>query len=107
MAIARALANGPTLLLADEPTGNLPTEQGEAIMEILRDLNRRGITIVVVTHNLEAVRYGSRLILLRDGRLAGDHDLGSVPSVDEVVGEAVGGAASRGARGSARGSEVR
>jgi putative ABC transport system ATP-binding protein len=70
VAIARALANRPDLILADEPTGNLPTEKGEQILEILEDLNRQGVTIVMVTHNDAQGARAHRCIRLCDGRLA-------------------------------------
>jgi putative ABC transport system ATP-binding protein len=69
VAIARALANEPDLILADEPTGNLPSEKGEQIMAILEDLNRQGVTIVMVTHNDEQGRRAHRCIRLKDGRI--------------------------------------
>lgn len=72
VAVARALANGPTLLLADEPTGNLPTEQGQQIMQLLRDLNEQGMTVVVVTHDPAVAAWSDRLLTLRDGQIVGD-----------------------------------
>ena len=60
----------PALLLADEPTGNLDTENSKAVLEILRDLNQRtGQTILMITHNPEAAAYGHRTISMRDGRV--------------------------------------
>jgi putative ABC transport system ATP-binding protein len=67
VAIARSLVKSPKLLLADEPTGNLDTKTGDAIMEVFKRLNRQGITIVMVTHNPELVAQTSRTIKVRDG----------------------------------------
>ncbi len=67
--IARALITQPKLLLADEPTGNLNSKQGEEIMELFAQLNREGTTIVQVTHNEKNAAYGSRIINLLDGRI--------------------------------------
>ncbi len=72
VAIARALANEPDLLLADEPTGNLPTETGEMIMTTLEKLNKDGVTIVMVTHNEVQGGRATRRIRIRDGRIRGD-----------------------------------
>lgn len=72
VAIARSLANEPTLLLADEPTGNLPTEQGRQIMETLRDLNDQGMTVIVVTHDPAVAAWADRLLTIRDGQIVGD-----------------------------------
>jgi len=70
VAIARAVVNHPAILLADEPTGNLDTENSKAVLEILRDLNERtGQTILMITHNPEAAAYGHRTIRMRDGRV--------------------------------------
>jgi putative ABC transport system ATP-binding protein len=69
VAIARALANQPDLILADEPTGNLPSEKGEQILAILEDLNRQGVTIVMVTHNDAQGGRAHRCIRLKDGRI--------------------------------------
>lgn len=69
VAVGRALAGGPEIILADEPTANLDTENGLAIFELLRGLAARGITVVVVTHNPELAARTQRVIGLRDGRL--------------------------------------
>ncbi|MET0634875.1 MAG: ABC transporter ATP-binding protein [Chitinophagaceae bacterium] len=65
--IARALIAKPKLLLADEPTGNLNSKQGEEIMQLFRELNREGVTIIQVTHSEKNAEYGSRVIHLLDG----------------------------------------
>jgi putative ABC transport system ATP-binding protein len=70
VAIARALATSPAILLADEPTGNLDTANSTAVLELLRDLNRRlGQTILMITHNLEAAAYADRIVHMRDGEI--------------------------------------
>ncbi|HLH03115.1 MAG TPA: ABC transporter ATP-binding protein [Bryobacteraceae bacterium] len=71
VAIARALVNEPAILLADEPTGNLDTANSEAVLEILRRLNKSiGQTILMITHNPEAAAYADRTVTMRDGRLS-------------------------------------
>ena len=70
VAIARGIVNHPAILLADEPTGNLDTENSNAVLGLLRDLNRRlGQTILMITHNPEAAAYGDRIVTMRDGRI--------------------------------------
>jgi putative ABC transport system ATP-binding protein len=69
VAIARALVGDPLILLADEPTGNLDSKNGEAVMELLRDLHRGGATICMVTHDTRFARYAQRTVLLFDGHL--------------------------------------
>jgi putative ABC transport system ATP-binding protein len=70
VAIARAIVNRPAILLADEPTGNLDTENSKAVLEVLRDLNGRlGQTVLMITHNPEAAAYGHRTVQMRDGRV--------------------------------------
>jgi putative ABC transport system ATP-binding protein len=70
VAIARAIVNHPAILLADEPTGNLDTENSTAVLGLLRDLNERlGQTILMITHNPEAAAYGHRTVRMRDGRI--------------------------------------
>ncbi|MBI3996970.1 MAG: ABC transporter permease [Candidatus Omnitrophica bacterium] len=72
VAIARALVNAPQLILADEPTGNLDSASAEDIMALLRDLNTRGITLVLVTHEPEIAAHAQRVIRMRDGRVQSD-----------------------------------
>ena len=67
--IARALISNPKLILADEPTGNLNSKQGEEIMELFKVLNDEGVTIIQVTHSEKNAAYGSRIINLLDGRM--------------------------------------
>jgi putative ABC transport system ATP-binding protein len=70
VAIARALAFNPPLVLADEPTGNLDSKTGQAILSLLRQINQEeGCTVVMVTHSQEAASYGDRTIFVRDGRI--------------------------------------
>jgi ABC-type lipoprotein export system ATPase subunit len=70
--IARAVIHNPTLLLADEPTGNLHSEQAKEIMELFKELNRQGTTILQVTHSETNASYGNRLLEVRDGWLVSD-----------------------------------
>ena len=72
VAIARALGNDPSLILADEPTGNLDTQTSVEIMGLFQELNDQGITIVMVTHELDIARYTKRNIVMRDGRVVSD-----------------------------------
>jgi putative ABC transport system ATP-binding protein len=72
-ALARALVNRPTILLADEPTGNLDSATGDEIMQLLREINASGVTIVMVTHEQDrAERFASRLIHMKDGKVIAD-----------------------------------
>jgi len=72
VAIARALVNNPAMLLADEPTGNLDTQTSIEIMGVFQKLNEQGITIVMVTHELDIARYCKRTVIMRDGRIISD-----------------------------------
>src|ERR1043165_1724075 len=72
VAIARALANDPALLLADEPTGNLDSQTSIEIMGVFQKLNDNGMTIVMVTHEIDIAHYTRRMIVMRDGRVVGD-----------------------------------
>lgn len=69
VSIARALVNQPQIIFADEPTGNLDSKNGELIMKLLNDLNSRGYTIIMVTHNLEEARKSKRIIKIKDGEV--------------------------------------
>lgn len=72
VAIARSLAQNPSLILADEPTGNLASVQGEEIMEVFQNLNKEGHTIVMITHEEDIAGYSQRVITLKDGKLVAD-----------------------------------
>ena len=75
VAIARSLVNSPSIILADEPTGNLDSNTGREIMEIFTKLNEDGITVVLVTHERDIAAYSHRVIGLRDGLVEGDEKL--------------------------------
>lgn len=73
VAIARALVNNPKVIFADEPTGNLDSKSGQAIIEILKNLNAKGgHTILLITHEIEIARHAKRIIQIKDGRIASD-----------------------------------
>jgi len=73
VAIARALAMNPSIILADEPTGNIATKQAIEIMEIFQDLNEQGHTILMITHEKEIAEYAKRVIKIRDGKIIKDN----------------------------------
>lgn len=88
VAIARALVNTPSIILADEPTGNLDSRTGESILDLLRTLNvTQQLTVVMVTHNLFAATYGRRTIELRDGSVVRDDSAPAEPHLHVVRGE--------------------
>jgi putative ABC transport system ATP-binding protein len=72
VAIARALVNNPKLILADEPTGNLDSKTGDVVLKTLIDLNKRGHTLIIVTHEIYVAQYAKRIIALRDGQIIED-----------------------------------
>jgi macrolide transport system ATP-binding/permease protein len=87
VAIARALINAPSLLLADEPTGNLDTRTSHEIMETLRSLNReQGVTIILVTHEADIAAYAERIVTMRDGKIVGDEQV-SKPAAPAAAAE--------------------
>jgi len=69
VAVARAIVNNPKLILADEPTGNLDSSNGDDVMKVLADLNTKGTTIVMVTHSQYCAEFGNRIIRLLDGQV--------------------------------------
>src|SRR2546423_5617517 len=85
VAIARALANQPSLLLADEPTGNLDTRTSVEIMGVFQKLNDQGITLVMVTHEIDIARYTRRTVVMRDGRIVSDEPVARRLMADEEL----------------------
>ena len=83
--VARALVAKPSLLLADEPTGNLHSDQGREIMRLFQKLNEEGMTIVQVTHSEENARYGHRIVRLHDGWIAGEEKVADRVGAGAVV----------------------
>ncbi|KKP57619.1 MAG: ABC transporter, ATP-binding protein [Candidatus Moranbacteria bacterium GW2011_GWF1_34_10] len=72
VAIARALINDPSIILADEPTGNLDTKTSHTVMNALKELNGKGHTIILITHEMEVAQYAKRIITIRDGEIESD-----------------------------------
>lgn len=85
VAIARALVNDPVIILADEATGNLDTRTSFEILTLFQELHAQGRTILFVTHNQEIARYGSRNIVLRDGKVIEDRKNGSIASAKDTL----------------------
>ena len=85
VAIARALVNRPSILLADEPTGNLDSRTSVEIMEILQNLNDKGLTIVLVTHEHDIAQFAKRVLVFRDGKIRKDDRVMSRPRASEVL----------------------
>lgn len=81
VAIARALVNNPSIIIADEPTGNLDSASSRLVMELLSDIHKSGATILMVTHNPELTRYASRVVFMRDGIIVNDEQsvVGELP----------------------------
>jgi len=87
VSIARALVNNPVLLLADEPTGALDTQTGVEIMSLFQSLNHDGITVVLVTHELEIARFSRRILWFRDGRFIDDEAVKHTNTVKKIPSE--------------------
>src|SRR6184192_3050098 len=85
VAIARALVNKPSILLADEPTGNLDSRTSVEIMQIFQDLNDQGLTIVLVTHEPDIAQYARRIVVFRDGKIRRDDAVRERPRASEVL----------------------
>ena len=92
IAIARSLVNDPPIIFADEPTGNLDTKNEEEIMRVIEDLNRRGKTIIMVTHEREVAEHAKRIIYMRDGKIVSDektknadHPVAATAHIDEIL----------------------
>jgi putative ABC transport system ATP-binding protein len=87
VAIARAIVNNPALILADEPTGALDTRTGLEIMALFQRLNRNGMTIVLVTHEPEIIRFANRILRFRDGCVISDESVESPSDAEKMLAE--------------------
>jgi putative ABC transport system ATP-binding protein len=85
VAIARALVNRPSILLADEPTGNLDSRTSVEIMEIFQNLNDKGLTIVLVTHEHDIAQFAKRVLVFRDGKIRKDDAVTNRPRASQVL----------------------
>jgi putative ABC transport system ATP-binding protein len=95
VALARALVNNPSIILADEPTGNLDSRTSVDVMSVFQELNDQGITILLVTHETDIAQYARRIVVMRDGTIVGDRqvwdrrsaaqDLANMPTQDDLV----------------------
>src|SRR5512140_3571851 len=85
VAIARALVNQPSILLADEPTGNLDSRTSVEIMQIFQDLNQQGLTIILVTHEPDIAQFAKRIVVFRDGKIRRDEAVEKRPRAAEVL----------------------
>jgi putative ABC transport system ATP-binding protein len=85
VAIARALINSPSIILADEPTGNLDSRRGQDVLALFQKLNREGITIVLVTHEEQVAQHARRIMRLMDGRLASDRQIAQPLDAEAVL----------------------
>jgi putative ABC transport system ATP-binding protein len=83
VAIARALVNDPSIVLADEPTGNLDSKTGEEIMGLFANLHRQGNTIILVTHEMDIAQHAHRVIFIRDGKIASDEKIAKKQAGDD------------------------
>ncbi|HEY6945720.1 MAG TPA: ABC transporter ATP-binding protein [Candidatus Acidoferrum sp.] len=85
VAVARALVNRPSILLADEPTGNLDSRTSVEIMEVFQDLNDKGLTIIMVTHEHDIAQFAKRVLVFRDGKIRKDEPVRNRPRAAEVL----------------------
>jgi putative ABC transport system ATP-binding protein len=85
VAVARALVNRPSILLADEPTGNLDSRTSVEIMEVFQNLNDKGLTIVLVTHEHDVAQFAKRMLVFRDGKIRKDEPVLRRPRATEVL----------------------
>jgi putative ABC transport system ATP-binding protein len=85
VAIARGLVNQPSILLADEPTGNLDSRTSVEIMQIFQDLNDQGLTVVLVTHEADIAQYAKRRVVFRDGKIRHDEQVKNRPRAADVL----------------------
>ena len=85
VAVARALVNRPSILLADEPTGNLDSRTSVEIMEVFQNLNDKGLTIIMVTHEHDIAEFAKRVLVFRDGKIRKDEPVRSRPRAAEVL----------------------
>ena len=88
-AIARALSNGPSVLLADEPTGNLDSRSGAEVMSLLRRFHGQGQTIVLVTHDPKVASSASRVVFMRDGQLVDEAHIGAAGDAAAILSKLV------------------